>query len=150
MRRLRRQEGGNAIIEVSLILPILVLMLLAVVDLGLVLEQAMIVADSARAGAEFATPWANAANTSGMAAVAAQSAVGVAGYSAAAVNVCTCAPAGQAVSCNNRCSSGAAPAQYAQVTGSASVPLIFGIQGFPAAIPVSSTATVRTVWTGPR
>ena len=147
--RLLRQEDGNAMIEFSLVLPVMVLMLIGVVDLGLVLEQAMIVADSARAGAEFAVPWANATNTTGMVAVATQSAGSVPGYSAVAANVCRCTPGGSAVSCSNRCANGAAPAEYAQVTASATVPLIFGIQGLPAAIPLSSTAEVRTTWTGP-
>ena len=149
MRKLLRRQHGNAMIEMSLILPLLVLMLLAVVDVGLLLEQVMVVHDAARAGAAFAVPWANATNTAGMAAVAAQSASAIPGAAASAINVCTCSPGGAPTSCSNRCAGGNPPAEYAQVTVTAGIPLLFGVQGLPARIPVSSTARMRTAWPGP-
>ena len=148
MHKLLRDPHGNALVEMSLILPILVLMLLAVVDVGLLLQQAMTVADSARAGAAYALPRANANDTAGMIAVATESAGAVPGYAASAANVCTCGSADAAASCSNRCSNGNAPAQFAQVTATASIPLLFGMQGLPASIPVSSSARMRTAWTG--
>ena len=147
MRKLLWKQDGNAMIEMSLILPVILLLLLAVLDFGLLLQQVMAVADSARAGAAFAIPWENASNTAGMSAVATQSAGAIPGYSASAVNVCLCSPDGSAVSCAGHCSNGNLPAQYAQVTATASIPLLFAIQGFPARIPVSSTARMRTAWT---
>ena len=150
MHNLLPKQDGSAMVEMSLILPILVLLLLAVLDCGLLLEQAMMVADSARAGAAYAIPWANAGNTAGMVAVATQSAAAIPGYSASAANVCLCSPGGAATSCASRCSNGNVPAQYAQVTATASIPLLFAVQGFPARIPVSSTARMRTARRAPQ
>ena len=136
-------------IEMSLILPILILMLLGVVDFGLILQQAMVVQDSARTGAAYAIPYANATNTAGMVAAATQSAGAIPGYSAAATNTCACAPGASAISCSSSCPNNAHPAEYAQVTASANLPLLFGVQGFPASIPITFTARTRTAWPGP-
>ena len=43
-------ESGSALVEFSLILPILLLMLIGVTDLGISIEQAMVVSEAAHAG----------------------------------------------------------------------------------------------------
>ncbi|WP_396274976.1 TadE/TadG family type IV pilus assembly protein [Granulicella aggregans] len=59
-----RRNEGSSLIEVALILPVMILMLIAVVDFGVILHQDLLVADSARSAAEAATtfPWANNLN----------------------------------------------------------------------------------------
>lgn len=146
--KILKQTDGNAMIEVSLILPIIILMMLSVLDIGLVLQQYMVVADSARAGAEYATMATSAADISGMQTTAINSAGSIANYNAVAAVICSCTPGGTAVSCGGSCPGNATPAQYAQVTVTATLPLIFGVRGLPASIPVRSVVKVRTAWTG--
>ncbi len=141
-------EQGSSLIELSLILPILLLMLLGVVDFGLVFSRYMIVIDSTRAAAERATIYGQQINTSQVQTFARQFAAGVPGYSASAVVVCTCNPGGSAISCTSSCGGTiTSPLQYMQVTATASLPLVFGVTGLPTSLPVKSVATIRTPYT---
>ena len=142
-------EEGSSLIELSFILPVILLMLLGVLDYGLVLEQYMTFNDSVRAAAEFATIYGEDANTSSMQSLATQFAVNVPNYQVSAAVVCTCSPGGSSVSCTSSCSGiPSVPYQYAQVTATASLPLIFQVQGFPASIPVKSTTMVPISYRG--
>lgn len=147
---LLRTTDGTSLIELSLILPILILMLLAVLDCGLLLRQDMIVADSARAGAEYALTTTTAADTTGMHNTATLSAGDIPGYKAVPLSFCTCVAGGSTASCTGSCASGSMPIQYAQVTASANLPLLFKVQGLPATIAVQSVSRVRTAWTAGR
>ena len=137
LQRLQR-EDGSALIELALIVPLITTMLVGVVNYGMMLQQDMQVADSARAGAEYALTPGNQTNTAQMATVATTSAGSVPGYSAVAVNVCTCAPGSAAVSCTSFCPAYGQPALYAQVTATAALPLFFN-----SAITRSVSSVVR-------
>lgn len=54
MTRRRQQEGGQATVEVALLLPLLVLLLLAVVQVGLVVRDQVVVTHVAREAARAA------------------------------------------------------------------------------------------------
>lgn len=146
----RSSEEGNAFIELALILPTLLLMLLGVLDFGLVLMQYMAVCDSVRAAAEYATVHGHEADTATIQTLARQFGSNIPGYSASAVQVCACTPSGNAVSCTTgtgTCSGApSTPFQYVQVTATATLPLIFKVQGFPISIPVKSSMKVRTAY----
>jgi Flp pilus assembly protein TadG len=152
IEKFHRRNHANALIETALILPIIILMMLAVLDFSVLLNLDLRVADSARSAAEAATyrPFAtNAQNVEQV--VASGSASGIPNYATSIVNYCTCANgvAGSA-SCNDHSSCGTygIPNQYVKVTATATLPLIFGIKGFPASINVQSVAIARTPWTG--
>lgn len=49
----RRRGRGQSLVEVALILPILVILLAAVIDLGRVLDASIVLSDAARVGARF-------------------------------------------------------------------------------------------------
>ena len=134
------QESGSTMIELAVVLPVILVMLLGVLNYGLVLAQNIAVADSARAGAEYATGFGNGTNVQQMQAVATATAGNVPNYKVTAVNVCNCSPGGAAVSCTSSCSGYGQPATYAQVTATATLPLVFGSS---ASIPVKSVAIVR-------
>ena len=135
-------------IEVCLVLPILIFLLLATVNLGLILQQYMAVVDSARAGAEYPTNWATSSDTAGMQNAAVASAGNIPGYQAVATVACTCGSGGAVISCSGTCSGGTTPAQYAQVTATATLPLLYTVAGFPAHYNVQSIARMRVPWTG--
>ena len=141
--KLLRDQRGSSMIEVSLVLPILIFLLLATVNLGLVLQQYMTVTDSARAGAEYPTNWTTSSDTAGMRNAAIASAGTIPGYNASAIVFCTCGPGGSAVSCSGSCSGYGNPAQYAQVTATASLPVLYSVAGFPAHYNVQSVARMR-------
>jgi Flp pilus assembly protein TadG len=55
MKRLRRQnESGQAMVELALVLPVLVLILLAIIQLGLLYNHYVTITDAARAAARMA------------------------------------------------------------------------------------------------
>ena len=147
--RLRRQDG-TAMIETALILPVMVLMLLSVADFAFLLNSYLRVADSARATAQAATVRAYATNTSVLTLIGMNSTPAIPGYSLAITYYCTCANGTPTVSCSSHtnCSSYGIPNQYVQATAKASLPLLFGVKGFPATFSVQSTAIARTAWTG--
>jgi Flp pilus assembly protein TadG len=67
LRRLWASDSGQALVESALCLPVLILFLAAVVDLGRLSQFDTILASSARAGAQYGSQNAtNAADTSGM------------------------------------------------------------------------------------
>jgi len=150
LSRLLGRQDGNALIEVALLLPIIILMMLAVLDYGVLLNWDLRVADSARSAAEAATFRGFAANTALAQLVGTSSTAGIPNYSITAVNYCTCANGVGTASCSNHSSCGGygIPNQYMKVTASATLPLLFGIKGFPLNIKVTSVAIARTAWTG--
>ncbi len=145
-----RREEGSALIELSLILPVLLLMLLGVLDYGLVFQQYMTLNDSVRATAYYATMYGDAADTGTMVTLATQFAATVPNYNATATVVCSCTPGGAIVDCTSAYCSGtiAAPRQYTQITATATLPLLFRITGLPVGIPVTSTTMVPISFRG--
>ncbi len=147
-RALVHDERGSSLIELALILPVLLLMLLGVLDFGLVFRQYMTVIDSVRAAGEYATIYGQQANSNQVQTFATQFGSGIPGYTASAALVCACNPGGGAVSCLSSCGGAVTtPLQYMQVTATATLPLIYGVQGFPSTIPVKSIAFIRTPYT---
>ncbi len=128
------------LLELALILPVALLLLFGVINYGLLLQQSMVITDSARAGAEYAQTVGNHTNTTQMQNVALAAASAIPNIQATATTYCTCPPATGAVSCSGICSSYGLPAMYAQVTTSATLPLLLANS---TTIPVSSVATVR-------
>jgi Flp pilus assembly protein TadG len=71
LARLRRNDSGQAILEVALIAPVMILLLIGAIDLGRLSQFDTKLAASARAGAQFgASNLVNAANDAGMVAAA--------------------------------------------------------------------------------
>lgn len=144
-------DAGSALLEFSLLVPLVVIMFLGVVDFGVAIGQGMTVQDAARAGAEYGTIAANvptAANgwdTSGMQTAATTAANGLVGFNApVATTWCTCTVGGGQVGCTN--SVAACPAgiqiQYVQVQTSANVQLLVNFYG-TTSLTVNGLAVLR-------
>lgn len=148
--RFLRENRGNALIEVALILPIMVLMLIAVVNFGVILHQDLLVVDSARSAAGAATTLVWTDNMSYVKSVGTASASGIPGYAIATTRYCLCAPGSAQTACTSSISCGTygIPNQYIKVTATAELPLLFSIVGFPKTYSVKSIAIARTPWTG--
>lgn len=150
IRNILHRQDGQTMIEVAMILPVMILMMLAVLDFAVILNQDLRVADSARSAAESATVRIYATNNALAQLVGTSSTGGIPNYNIVAINYCTCANGSGITSCADHASCGTygIPNQYVKVTATATLPLLFGIRGFPASINVKSVAIARTAWTG--
>ncbi len=145
VRRAWKQEAGAALLEFSLIVPIVALMFLAVVDFGIAISQAMTVEDAARAGAEYGTIAGKATDYTGMTNAAINAANGLVGFSVVSPTPetwCSCTPGGSVVSCSSTCS-GANPVEYVQVQTAATVQVLAGYPGIPSSFALTGLAVMR-------
>ena len=135
-------ENGSVLVEFCLILPVLVLLFAGVVDLGLGVQQAIVVSEAARAGTAYSCLPGKSSDLQGMKDAAVAAAGAVSPFSATATNWCSCNANGSPVSCASTCS-GASPLEYAQVKTSATLPVLLGYPGLPASFSLSGFSAVR-------
>ncbi len=145
-------ESGSALVEFSLILPVLLLLLLGVVDLGLAVQKSMIVSEAAHAGTLFATISGPSTKTTDVVAAAQKAASGVQNLNVCAGYwwVCSSGPVQPPASpsCGTSsppaptCASGT-PVEYAQVLTTVNLSALFGYPGLPASFPLRGSSIVR-------
>jgi Flp pilus assembly protein TadG len=115
LRNLRADCRGNFAIEFALALPILLLLLVGLLDLGRLSIEKSALLQGAREGAQYGiqapTDTANIQTT-------AQNATGISGATATTSTFCECV-SGTQVACTTTCSGGAAIKQYVVVTTNA-------------------------------
>ncbi len=135
------QEDGNALLEFSLTMPLVILIFLGALDLAFVIQQNIVITDAAMVGARYGVN-GHMNDLPGMQAAATTAASGVQNFTVTAATFCACVPGGVAVSCLSSCGS-TGPMQYAKVTTNASCSVLFKVQGLPVSLPLSYTATMR-------
>ncbi len=140
-----RSEKGSALLEFSLIVPLLVLMFVGVVDFGLAISQAITVTQAAEAGAQYGTLAGNTADFPGMVSAATRAANGLSGFSVTPYPYawCSCTPAGTVVSCSSSCSNSASPIEYIQVGTTATVSVLANYPGLPTTITIVGRSILR-------
>jgi Flp pilus assembly protein TadG len=141
-----RAEGGVALIEFSLFLPILAFLFVGIVDYALELQQALQIQEAAAAGAAFGVTPGNQLNLTGMQNAAKNAASGVNGFNATAATIYTCTPGGASVSSTSTCTSYGTPITYVQVNTSATVPVFLAYPGVTASQTIYGVATYRIPW----
>ena|SRR5688572_5817413 len=144
-KRHRRQDSGNAVVELALVTPFLVALLLAALDFGRVFNYAMAVTGAAHAGAQWgSTSLANSQNTTQMVAVAESHAPGM-GVTATATNICRCG-SGTATPSPQACSNGCTGTLrlYASVTATRTFSTIVNYPGIPGTIVLTRNAQMRS------
>ena len=120
------------------------LLTLGVFDFGLAIEQGIVVAAAAHAGAEYGAADGNANNTSAMVTAALNAAPGLSLVTATATTWCTCTSGGTTtVSCASLCNTYDIPIQYVQVKTDATIPVLIRFAGLPTTIVLSSSSTLR-------
>ena len=140
----RTSETGSVVVEFALILPVLVFLFIGAVDFGLGVRQAIIVSEAAHAGTRYGSLPGKSTDLQGMQNAAVSSAAGLSPFTATAMNWCSCAANGAHVSCTNaNACGGAASIEYAQVSTSASMPVLLGYPGIPVSFPLSGFSAVR-------
>lgn len=143
--RLRRGErdGGQALVELALVLPLLLLMLVGVIDVGRLVYTTANVTNAARAGAMYGS-LTSALDSPGMI-LAAQNEVNAAPTlsSVTGVRVCRCSGADQEVLCTTICPNGQQLITYAKVTASAAYSPLFPYPGVPGNSTLTKTVSMR-------
>jgi Flp pilus assembly protein TadG len=154
-RRPHRGEAGNALVEVSITLPLLFLLILGATDLARVFYTAIELTNAARAGAQFgAASLGNSGNIAGMQNEA-TNAVNMSGVTATASRLCQCASDTGTFSATspsaNDCTVAPATACPANsdrvitvtVTTTKSFSTIASVPGFASPMSLTRTATLR-------
>jgi Flp pilus assembly protein TadG len=142
LRSFPRSTRGGAALELAVIFPVLLLLLIGVIDYGRVFFTSVIVANAARAGAEWgARDPANALNTAGIIAFA-QADGQEAGVVATTRRYCECGT-GVAHDCTSFCTGGAAPDVWVEVTARKTVSMFLPYPGLPRNVGIVRTSAFR-------
>jgi Flp pilus assembly protein TadG len=112
LARISADRDGNLVIEFALALPMLMLLLVGLVDLGRFSLQKSALLQGAREGAQYGSY--QYSDSSGINSTA-QNATGLTGVTAGNNVFCECT-SGVAVSCSSTCSDGTVPKRYVTVT----------------------------------
>jgi Flp pilus assembly protein TadG len=133
---------GGAMVELAVILPVLLLFAIGVMDYGRVFFRALIVANAARAGAEYGAYDQNATDSVDIRAFAKLEGQEISGLKVTSQRVCRCGDT--VVSCLATCAGYGPPRTYVEVTAVDTVALLLKYPGLPSSVPISRTATFRT------
>jgi Flp pilus assembly protein TadG len=143
LRRLKligRSETGGAMVELAVVLPVLVLMAIGVMDYGRVFFRSIMVANAARAGADWGAYAKNYTNQAGMQAFTKLDAQEISNLKVSSQSFCLCGDA--TASCSSSC--GSLPLRVlVEVTATDTVALLMNYPGLPNKIVVSQTARYR-------
>jgi Flp pilus assembly protein TadG len=132
--RLRTATGddGTALAEIAVILPMLVLLLVGLVEVGRYGNYAILVGNAARAGVQYgAQNLVTAADITGMQNTALNDAQSISGLTATASNYCECAD-GTASTCLGTDCATSHRIVYVQVLTTGTVPSLTNYPGLPA------------------
>ena len=132
-------SGGQTIVELALLLPVLLLLLVGVTEVGRYAYFDILVSNAARAGAQYgAQSLIQAADATGIEAAAHND--GLKTMLVTTQQLCGCNLGVPPVACGGTC---AKPQVYVEVTASDTYNSLFQYPGFPAQFTPSSTVTMR-------
>lgn len=148
----RRSQAGQTILELALLLPLFLLLVMGVFDIGKYMYVYILVGNAARAGAAYGTQnLALSADTAGIQQAAQNDYQNNGGISALSVGSsfsCGCDSAGSVTgaACTGTGAGTCASGHWVvtlTVTTSGTFNPLFGIPGVPASVSVTRTATMR-------
>jgi Flp pilus assembly protein TadG len=142
-RSASRRQGGAAIVELGLVLPLLLLLFLGTMDFGRVMYWSITLTHAARAGAQYgAQSTAIAANSTAIRAAALAEAQDIGAIGVTSRRYCLCPPE-TSVGCTSTCSGYGPPRVFVEVTTDATFRTLVPWPGIPATTPMVRTASVR-------
>jgi Flp pilus assembly protein TadG len=133
-------------VELALVLPILLLLLVGVIEIGRFSYYSILVSNAARAGAQYgAQGLATAADQNGMETAATNDGESIAPLSATAKRTCGCTGtlAGLSDTCPATCTLPNHALVYVEVTARGTFNSMFNYPGLPTTIDLSSTEKMR-------
>ena len=141
-----RRQSGSAMVEFTVLFPLLVLMLVGTMDFARVFFGGIAMENAARAGLQYgALSPAKAGDTNGIVAAALADAAGqgFSGVTASARNFCSCTGSSSTVSCTIGTCGGQTPNGYVEATVRYTFNSVLRYPGMPANMVISRTAKMR-------
>ena len=141
-----RGRRGNAIVEFTVLFPVMLLMLFGTMDFARVFFGGIAMENAARAGVQYgALSPGKAGDTSGIQAAALADAAGqgLTGVTATATSYCACTGSNSTVSCSTGTCAGQTPNGYVEATVQYTFNSILRYPGLPATMTISRTAKMR-------
>lgn len=145
MIRARNSERGMAIVEFAILVPALMMLLIGLVEMGRFAYYSIIVANAARAGAQYgAQSLATAADFNGMKQAALTDGQNISGLTVPTLpsNFCQCAD-GSASTCEATDCSSSHRLTYVQVDTRGTYSSLFNYPGLPSTFTVNSQAIMQ-------
>jgi Flp pilus assembly protein TadG len=142
-----RDDIGQAFVELALILPIFILLLVGIAEVGRLAYASIEVSNAARAGAAYGSQnHVTASDTTNIQLAAAQDATDVTTLTTTVAQACSCSN-GTAITCANAgttCISPARIIESVQVRTTATVNTAFHFPGLPSSFTLRGYASMRT------
>jgi Flp pilus assembly protein TadG len=146
LKKLPRADHGNALVELAVLLPMLLLIVCFLFDTAIWVQRALQTQAAVASAAAYGAIPGNSANHSGIVQIANFDATGningTTGFTANATDFYTCTPGGATVTQSTVCSGGA-PYHYVKVTATATVNRIIGFPGIPSSLTTPAVAIYR-------
>jgi len=129
----------------ALLTPFLVTLLIGIIELGRFSYYSILVANAARAGAQYgAQNLGTAADTTGIKNAASQDGQSLAALTISSAQQCGCSGSSLSSACPaTNCTAPGHPLVYVQVTVSATFSSLFNYPGMPKTLSLSSVSTMR-------
>lgn len=138
----RHTRSGAALAELLIVMPLLILFVVGAAEFGRVYHAAIIVANAARAGAQFGAQDGQSTNFAGMTAAAQSEAADLGGISSFPSQFCRC-PDGSVPSCTGTCTGFGTPEVFVKDSVIKTVTFLLKYPGLPSSVTVRRTATFR-------
>jgi Flp pilus assembly protein TadG len=141
----RATQSGQALLEVALVTPLLLLLAVGIIEIGRYAHYCILVADAARAGAQYgAQNLATAADTTGIRAAAENDGQNLAALQVTVQHECGCTGSSIGGACPaTACASPNHPLVYVKVTVTGTFNSLFKYPGIPQSIDCDSTELMR-------
>jgi Flp pilus assembly protein TadG len=138
-------DRGQSVLELALILPLLLLLMVGVIEIGRFAYYSILVANAARAGAQYgAQSLTTAADQTGISNAGQNDAQNVTGLLVTSTQRCGCSGTGLSGTCPaTGCAAPDHPLVYVQVTATGDFNPLFQYPGVSNAFSVTSTETMR-------
>ena len=137
-----RSTAGQALVELALTLPILVLLMVGIADIGFYAYVAIQVSNAAHAGVQYgAQNHATASDTPGMQAAAIEDAANLTGMTATPSHFCSCSDG-----TSSNCTAGSCTTrmiEFVQVKTTATMHPLIPYPGFPSTLTLTGEAIMR-------
>jgi Flp pilus assembly protein TadG len=140
-----RKDSGQTLIEVALLLPLLLLLLVGTIEIGRFAYYAILVANSARAGAQYGSQsLVTSADTAGITTAAKNDGQSIAALGVTVHQECGCVGSSISTTCPaTACTYPNHALVYVQVHVSGTFNSIFHYPGLPTSLALSSTDVMR-------
>ncbi len=140
----RRYQAGQALVEMAVLTPLLLLLVIGIIELGRLAYYAIEVSNAARAGVQYGSQnLVTADDNAGMQLAGQQDAPDITGLAATATHYCACASGGGSTCLSTDCPSPDHRLVYVQVNTTGTLQTLFNYPGIGSSFTVSGHAVMR-------